>query len=88
GDLDGPFAHGEDLLAKIGTSKTVRTCFSQQYFQFALTGDAVREVAPADQCSVDRLGESFAPSGDLRGLVQLIATSDSFRFRLSEGAAL
>lgn len=88
GDLDGPFAQGEDLLAKIGTSKTVRTCFAQQYFQFALTGDAVRGVAPADQCSVDRLGASFAPSGDLRELVQLVATSDSFRFRLSEGAAL
>jgi hypothetical protein len=88
GDLDGPFARGDELLAKMGTSKTVRSCFAQQYFQFAVSGDVASPVAMADRCAVERLGGNFAASGDLKALVQLIATSDSFRFRLSEGAAL
>ncbi len=87
GDLEGAFAAGDELLSKLADSHTVRSCFAQQYFQFALTGDAVRPVAPADRCSVDRLSARFAESGDLHALVALVATSDSFRFRLSEGAA-
>ena len=88
GDLDGPFARGEQLLAKFGGSQTVRDCFAQEYFQFAMTGDVSRHVAEADQCSVDRVKRTFAASGDLRQLVALIAGSDAFRFRLSEGARL
>ena len=87
GDLDGAFARGEDLLAKFAGSRTVRDCFTQQYFQFARTGDVARPVAEADQCSVESLKDRFAGSGDLKQLVMLIASSDSFRFRLSEGAA-
>jgi hypothetical protein len=37
---------------------------------------------------VDRVKGSFAGSGDLKQLVSLIANSDAFRFRLSEGASL
>jgi hypothetical protein len=86
GDLDGAFAMGEQLLGKFGASKTVRGCFAQEYFQFAMTGNVTAPVQEADHCSVERLKDSFAASGDLKGLVQLVASSDSFRFRLS-GAA-
>jgi hypothetical protein len=86
GDLDGPFERGEQLLARFGESRTVRDCFAQQYFQFAMTGDATRPLDDADRCSVERLRDSFAASGDLRQLVQLVASSDSFRFRTTEGA--
>jgi hypothetical protein len=88
GDLEGPFAQGDDLLSRMSTSATVRGCFAQQYFQFAVSGDVAGRVAPADQCSLERVTHGFSGPGDLRGLVQLIATSDSFRFRLSEGAPL
>lgn len=88
GDLDGAFTRGEELLARFGRSQTVRRCFAQEYFQFALTGDAVRPVAEADRCSHQRVGDRFAASGDLAGLLALIAGSDAFRLRLSEGAAL
>jgi hypothetical protein len=86
GDLDGPFATGGDLLKRVADSKTVRGCFAQQYFQFAVTDDLSRTVAMENQCSVDIVGRSFATSGDLKQLVLSIATSDAFRFRVSEGA--
>jgi hypothetical protein len=85
GDLDGPFARGDELLSRFAGSQTVRGCFAQEYFQFAMTGDAVRPVADADRCSLDRVGARFAASGDLSELVASIAGSDAFRFRLSEG---
>jgi hypothetical protein len=85
GDLDGAFASGEQFVGRIGASATVRTCFAQQYFQFAIAGDVARPVAPADRCSVDRVGASFVASGDLKALVQQVATSDSFRYRTTEG---
>jgi hypothetical protein len=87
GDLDGPFAKGEELTSKIGNSATVRGCFARQYFQFAMAGDVTRPVADADQCTLERLSSSFAASGDLKRLVELVASSDSFRFRQSEGVA-
>ena len=87
GDLDGPFARGEELLSKFADSPTARTCFAQEYFQFAMTGDAVRPVADTDRCSLDRLSARFAASGDLEELVALVATSDAFRFRQTEGVA-
>jgi hypothetical protein len=88
GDLDGPFARGDELLTKVSRSAAVRSCFAQQYFQFAMTGDASRPVADGDRCSLAGVDTGFSASGDLDALVRLVATSDSFRFRLSEGRAL
>jgi hypothetical protein len=87
GDLDGAFARGEELLSRIGNSATVRGCFARQYFQFAVAGDVTRPVADADRCSLEWLSASFAASGDLRELVELVASTDSFRFRRAEGTA-
>ena len=36
--------------------------------------------------SVQKLTESFGPSGDLKQLIVSVAASDSFRMRLAEGA--
>jgi Protein of unknown function (DUF1588)/Protein of unknown function (DUF1592)/Protein of unknown function (DUF1595)/Protein of unknown function (DUF1585) len=81
GDMEGPFAKGDDLLSRMATSADIKRCFAQQYLQFALS----RSVGPADRCSVDALGKAFAPSGDLKELVVSIARTDSFRLRLAEG---
>ena len=82
GDLNGDFASGADLLARIAQSQDVKGCFAQKYFEYAVSRDAADE----DACSVDGLKKGFVPSGDLLALVVSIANTDSFRFRLSEGA--
>ena len=66
----------------------MRSCFAQQYFQFVMTGEATRPVDDGDRCSLAGIDAGFSASGDLDVLVRLVATSDSFRFRLSEGRAL
>jgi hypothetical protein len=82
GDIDGAFATGADLLGRVAQSQDVKGCFAQKYFEYAVS----RLVADEDACSVDGLKKSFVPSGDLLALVVSIANTDSFRFRLSEGA--
>jgi hypothetical protein len=83
-DLDGDFANGGEFLAKFATSKDVRTCFVEQYLTFALSR---QEPAPEDACSIQTLGQSFAPTGDLKQLAVSIVQSDAFRMRLAEGIA-
>ncbi len=80
-DLDGDFSKGDQLLAKLSNSTAIKTCFAQQYLQYAVA----RGIESGDTCSVDALGKGFAPSGDLKQLVVAIAGSDTFRLRLSEG---
>ena len=62
---------------------------AQQYFEHAVSGDVAPPsgIDPKDQCSVDQVSKAFAATGDLKSLLVLVATSDSFRFRTSEGAA-
>jgi hypothetical protein len=81
GDVNGAFAKGEDLLAKLGESLDVKACFAQRYFEYAVA----RNAATEDACSLDGLKKEFVPSGDLRQLVLSIGKSDAFRYRLSEG---
>jgi hypothetical protein len=82
-DVGGPFANGEALLTRIADSHDVRTCFTRQYLQHALS----RAVAATDECSLDKLGKTFAASGDLKQLIVAVAGSDAFRMRLAEGVA-
>jgi hypothetical protein len=83
-DVDGAFATGDELLAKLSESQDVRACFAQKFLDFALA----RSVSQAaDTCSVQALGQSFGASGDLKQLVVSVAGSDSFRMRLAEGTA-
>ena len=81
-DVDGAFANGDELLAKLADSQAVRACFAEKYLDFALS-HAVTD--PADTCSIQALGKSFGATGDLKQLVVAVATSDSFRMRLAEG---
>jgi hypothetical protein len=83
-DIDGAFATGDELLARLADSKDVRTCFAKQYLKFALTREA---LLTQDLCSAEVLGRDFAPSGDLKQLVSSLASTDAFRMRLAEGVA-
>jgi hypothetical protein len=86
GDLNGAFANGDQFLARVAQSSTVKACFAQQFLEHALSGEVSTSVAAGDRCSVARVGAEFAKSGDLVALVGLVAASDSFRLRTSEGA--
>lgn len=81
-DVDGAFASGSELLAKLGDSQAVRACFAEKYLDFAVARMVTHE---ADACSVRKLAESFGPSGDLEQLIVAVAGSDAFRMRLAEG---
>jgi hypothetical protein len=81
-DVDGSFATGDELLAKLGTSQRVRACFAQKYLDFALAHPTTQAAAA---CSAQALTQSFGASGDLKQLVVSVAQSDSFRLRLAEG---
>jgi hypothetical protein len=80
-DIDGAFATGAELLAKLGESPTARACFAEKYLDFAVA----RQSQPTDACSIQALGQSFGSTGDLKQLVVSVAASDSFRMRLAEG---
>jgi len=80
--IDGAFASGDDLLARIASSDAVKTCFAEKYLDFALAREVTDSV---DACSIKSLGEAFKASGDLKQLVARVASSDSFRMRLAEG---
>jgi hypothetical protein len=86
GDLNGDFANGDAFLAKVVKSTTVQKCFAQQFLEHALSGEVSTQVATADSCSVKVVGQNFSQSGDLMSLIGLVAASDSFLFRTSEGA--
>jgi len=80
-DVDGAFASGGELLDRIAKSSDVKRCFAQHYLGFAVA----RDLAPEDSCSLSRLSDDFAKSGDLKQLVVAVAKSDAFRLRTTEG---
>jgi hypothetical protein len=81
-DVDGAFATGDELIARLAQSQSVRACFAETYLDFALAHAVTDE---ADTCSIQALSKSFAASGDLKQLVAAVAETDSFRLRLAEG---
>jgi hypothetical protein len=81
-DVDGAFAAGSELLAKLGDSQAVRACFAEKYLDFAVARMITHQ---ADACSVRKIMESFGPSGDLKQLIVSVAGSDAFHMRLAEG---
>jgi hypothetical protein len=87
GDLDGVYASADAFLAKVPQSVTVKSCFAKQFTEHTLSGVAAHPVAADDVCSVGTVSQQFAQTGDLLGLVGLVAASDSFLYRKSEGAA-
>jgi Protein of unknown function (DUF1588)/Protein of unknown function (DUF1592)/Protein of unknown function (DUF1595) len=83
-DLDGDFANGGALLTKMASSTSIKSCFAQQYLKFALSRQG---FLAEDACSAKAVGDTFAPSGDLKQLVVSVIGSDAFRLRLAEGVA-
>ena len=83
GDLAGMYPQGDAFLQRVAGSADVQRCFAQKYLAFAVE----RALTSDDTCSLQQVQGGFAPSGDLRGLVAAIASSDSFRLRLTEGVA-
>jgi len=83
-DMDGAFANGDELLARLAQSQDIRACFAKQYLKFALARD---QLVDEDTCSADAVGKSFAPTGDLKQIVSNVASTDAFRQRLAEGVA-
>lgn len=81
-DVDGAFATGDELIARLAQSQSVRACFAEKYLDFALAHPVTNA---ADTCSIQALGKSFGASGDLKKLVAAVAETDSFRLRLAEG---
>jgi hypothetical protein len=83
-DIDGVYTNGDEFLAKLGESQSVRACFAGHYLDFALS-HALPD--PADACSLQAVRQRFLASGDLKELIVSIANSDSFVMRLAEGVA-
>ncbi len=80
GDLDGPFASGGELLARIANSQTVKRCFAEHYLTHAVS----RVLTTADGCALDGVQSGFAETGDLKQLIVAVAKSDAFRLRATE----
>ncbi|MBV1859318.1 MAG: DUF1585 domain-containing protein [Nannocystaceae bacterium] len=75
-DLDGEYADAVELGAVLAEDDDVHACMAERYYTFALR----RGLGEEDQCAVDAYAEAFTDSGgNLRALVQAIATSDTFR---------
>ncbi len=74
--LDGEFSDALELGAQLASSAEVQTCVANRYYTFALR----RGLGEMDACAVEEFAAAFADSGgNLRALVQAIATSDAFR---------
>jgi hypothetical protein len=83
-DLGGPFANGQELLARIASSLSVKECFAEHYLAYALA----RDLATEDACSASQITNTFGQTGDLKQLVALVARSDAFRLRATEDGAV
>jgi hypothetical protein len=81
-DTDGAFATGDAFLAKLSTSNRVKSCFAENYLNFALSRST---TDASDACSIEDLGRTFGANGDLKQLVVSVAKSNSFTMRLAEG---
>jgi hypothetical protein len=79
--LDGvehSFADAVALTKILSTSDTVRSCFSKQWFRFAMG----REETDGDAPSLAAIATAFATNQfDMRDLAPAIAASRSFRYR-------
>jgi hypothetical protein len=76
--VDQSFADAVALTKILSTSDTVRSCFSKQWFRFAVG----REETDGDASSLAFIATAFATNQfDMRDLAPAIAVSRSFRYR-------
>jgi hypothetical protein len=70
-----PFQDAVGLMGLLAGSPTVKKCFVETAFRYALG----RTADPADACTLDRLGKRFATSGgDMIDLTVALTTDESF----------
>lgn len=73
--LDDEFADAVELGALLGDDADVLACVAGRYYTFALR----RELDESDACAVQEYAEAFVQTGgNLRALMQTIATSNAF----------
>ncbi len=78
GDVGGAFDGAVQLANKLAKSKKVQTCYVKQWFRYALG----RMETEADACSLKTAEDEFERSGrDVRALLLVLPTTDSFRMR-------
>ncbi|MGH1344595.1 MAG: DUF1592 domain-containing protein [Nannocystales bacterium] len=74
--LDEEYADALELGAQLASDDEVHACMAERYYTFALR----RELDDQDACAVEEYSAAFTEGGgNLRALVQAIATSDAFR---------
>jgi hypothetical protein len=77
-DVEGAVEGATELASALAGSETVERCLVEQWFRFG-TG---REPEEGEACTLDGIAARFrASGGDVRALIEAIATSDSFRWR-------
>ena len=78
-DVDGDFKGPVELAAKLAKSPSVRSCFNQSYFQYALGRQVDTTI---DQGAVTASLTVFTDGNtNIRALISAIATSDAFKYR-------
>jgi Protein of unknown function (DUF1592)/Protein of unknown function (DUF1588)/Protein of unknown function (DUF1595)/Protein of unknown function (DUF1587)/Protein of unknown function (DUF1585) len=84
-DADGKLDGALELAAKLSQSAQVQQCIAKQWFRFGYG----RSEADLDQCTLQRLSDTFASSGgNWQALVLELTQTDAFRYRtVQPGAA-
>jgi hypothetical protein len=77
-DIAGAFPDGFTLFDRLSSSKSVRGCMAQMWYEYATR----RDVEANDKCGIDPIKARFLASGDLNDLLTSIAAGDAFRNRL------
>lgn len=76
GDLQGAVSGGGELSAQLAKSAMAQDCMAEAWFEKAMA----REPSTEEACSLARVKETFRKSGDLKGLVLDLSSSDSALF--------
>lgn len=80
--LEIEFENAVDLSAQLADHDDVRVCIATRHFQFALR----RHNEARDDCTIEALVEAFDESGgNLRALVEAVATAETFVLARQEG---
>jgi hypothetical protein len=84
-DADGKLDGAVELAARLSQSAQVQQCIAKHWFRFGYG----RSEANVDQCTLQRLSDTFTNSGgNWQSLVLELTQTDAFRYRtLQPGAA-
>jgi Protein of unknown function (DUF1592)/Protein of unknown function (DUF1588)/Protein of unknown function (DUF1595)/Protein of unknown function (DUF1585)/Protein of unknown function (DUF1587) len=83
-DADGKLDGALELAAKLSQSAQVQQCIAKHWFRFGYG----RSEADLDQCTLQRLSDTFASSGgNWQALVLELTQTDAFRYRTVQAGA-